>query len=634
MTKTFARVLAARLNRRDAMKLMTATGASIGWPRSFASSATHGQSISDQSRSRFTFEEIEHGVSESHAIASGYDADVLIRWGDAVLPGAPEFDPYNQTAESQEKQFGYNNDHIGYLPLKSNTSRRGLLCVNHEYTNPGLMFARRELTPEAVEIEQSAVGCSIIETIRDGDRWRIVDQSGYARRISGRSTPISISGPAAGSDRLRTRLDPAGTTVLGTISNCGGGVTPWGTCLVAEENFNVHFFGRHDSQHKEARNHFRYRISSRNTLTLWHRFFERWDANKVLNEANRFGWIVEVDPFDANSRPAKRTALGRFCHEGSAIRINGDGRAVLYMADDNKFEYIYRFVSTNTFNALKREDNYGLLDEGTLSVARFADDGSLRWIPLIYGMGDLNASNGFYSQADVMIEARVAADLVGATPMDRPEGIAVNPKTGSVFVTLSKNKARKTDQTDAVNSRARNLWGQIIELVPPEGNHAAGVFGWEMLVQCGPPQHGPAAATWNEATSQQGWFAAPDNCAFDHTGGMWVCTDQGGGWKKSSGTADGLWAVETEGPLRATGKMFFRVPVGAELTGPAFTPDSESLFLSVQHPGTDGVQNYAPFGRQSTFGDPATRWPDFDPRMPPRPAVVAVTKRGGGIIGR
>ncbi|MDA9982996.1 PhoX family phosphatase, partial [Gammaproteobacteria bacterium] len=629
----FEQVLAARLNRRDAMKLMTATGAAIGWSRSFAGSVRGSNSVPESPRSRFTFEEISHGVSDTHVIAPGYDADVLIRWGDAVLQGAPVFDPYRQTPESQEKQFGYNNDYIGYLPLGPQASRRGLLCVNHEYADPGLMFPQRELTPEAVEIEQSAVGCSIIEITREDGLWRIVEDSGYARRISGRTTPISISGPAAGSDRLRTREDPAGTTVVGTISNCGGGVTPWGTCLVAEENFNMYFYGRQDVRHKEARNHFRYGISSRNIHSPWYRFFERWDANKILNESNRFGWIVEVDPFDASSTPVKRTALGRLCHEGAAIRINGDGRAVVYMADDDKFEYIYRFVSANKFDALKRANNFSLLDEGTLSVARFADDGSLRWIPLIYGMGEVNESNGFYSQADVMIEARAAADLAGATPMDRPEGIAISPKTSSVFVSLSKNNARRTDQTDAVNSRARNIWGQIVELVPPDGNHTAEVFGWEMLVQCGPPHLATAQATWNAATSGHGWFAAPDLCAFDHTGGFWVCTDQSSRWKKSSGTADGLWALETEGPLRATGKMFFRVPVGAELTGPAFTPDDETLFLSVQHPSSDGARHYEAFGRQSTFGDPATRWPDFDPHMPPRPAVVAVTKRDGGIIG-
>jgi secreted PhoX family phosphatase len=633
LSKTFEQVLAARLNRRDAMKLITATGAAIGWSRSFAGTVQGSNSVPESPRSRFTFEEISHGVSDTHVIAPGYDADVLIRWGDAVHPGAPVFDPYRQTPESQEKQFGYNNDYIGYLPLGPQASRRGLLCVNHEYADPGLMFPQRELTPETVEIEQSAVGCSIIEISREEGRWRIVENSGYARRISGRTTPISFSGPAAGSDRLRTREDPTGTTVVGTISNCGGGVTPWGTCLVAEENFNMYFLGRHDFRHKEARNYFRYGISSRNTHSSWYRFFERWDANKILNEANRFGWMVEVDPFGVSSTPVKRTALGRLCHEGAAIRINGDGRAVVYMADDNKFEYIYRFVSANKFNSLKRETNFSLLDEGTLSVARFADDGSLRWIPLIYGMGDVNESNGFYSQADVMIEARAAADLAGATPMDRPEGIAVNPETSSVFVTLSKNNARQTDQTDAVNSRAKNIWGQIVELVPPDGNHTADIFGWEMLVQCGPPHQAAVQATWNAATSEHGWFAAPDNCVFDHAGGFWVCTDQSSRWKESSGTADGLWALETEGPLRATGKMFFRVPVGAELTGPAFTPDNESLFLSVQHPGSEGAQYYESFGRHSTFGDPATRWPDFDPHMPPRPAVVAVTKRGGGTIG-
>lgn len=613
---------------------MAAAGAGLCSPGSFAASdlATAGPL---RPASRLTFTEIEHGVSETHVVAPGYRCEVLIRWGEPVLPGAPVFDPRAQSAASQEAQFGYNNDHIAYLPLPRATasSHRGLLCVNHEYAQPELMFPEQGADRARAEIEQAAMGCSVVEVAGEGGAWRVVTESPFARRVSTRSTECVVAGPAAGNERLRTAADPDGRRVLGTLSNCGGGVTPWGTCLIAEENINIYFRGRRlDSAHREARNHARYGIGKR-PLADWHRFFERWDVGSEPNEPNRFGWVVELDPYEPSSTPVKRTALGRFFHEGAEVVLNADGRLVVYMGDDNELEYLYRYVSNGRFRPGEGVDNGALFDDGVLSTARFHADGSLTWVPLVHGEGPLTAGNGFRDQADVLIEARVAADLAGATAMDRPEGIAVSPSTGRVYVSMTHNRHRRADRIDAVNRRAENLWGHIVELVPPGGDHTAQVFGWEILVQCGPPREPRAGATWNPGTSAHGWFARPDNCVFDHHGRFWVCTDQGGGWHEVSGTADGLWAVETEGARRATGKMFFRVPVGAELTGPAFTPDDQALFLSVQHPGADGTRHYPPFGRASTFSDPATRWPDFDADLPPRPAVVVVTRNGGGLIG-
>lgn len=364
----------------------------------------------------------------------------------------------------------------------------------------------------------------------------------------------------------------------------------------------------------------------------WGQYYDRFDAAKEPNEPNRFGWIVEVDPYDPHSTPKKRTALGRFKHEGCSVTITKDGTVVAYSGDDERFEYIYKFVASKKFNPNDRAANMDLLEEGTLHVARFDADGTLEWLPLVYGEGPLTAANGFMDQGDVVIEARRAADLLGATKMDRPEDVEVNPKTGKIYAMLTNNSKRKADQLDAVNARAENQWGQVVEMTAPEGNHAASKFSWAIVVQGGNPADAKAGGRFNEATSNNGWFACPDNVAFDGSGRMWVATDQGEAWKKTSGTADGLYAVETEGEGRGTSKFFFRVPIGAEMCGPCFVPDDQALFVSVQHPAVDGAKDFEPFKRVSTFEDPATRWPDFKQGVPPRPSVVVITKQGGGKI--
>jgi hypothetical protein len=253
-------------------------------------------------------------------------------------------------------------------------------------------------------------------------------------------------------------------------------------------------------------------------------------------------------------------------------------------------------------------------------------------MPLVHGEGPLTAENGFPDQATVLVHTRLAADALGATPMDRPEDVEPNPMTGKTYVMLTNNSRRKPDQTDAVNPRAENRFGQIVEITAAGGDHTATEDSWDMLVVCGDPADGEVGAMWNPATSENGWFACPDNCAVDNQGRLWISTDQGSGWSRS-GTADGIWALETEGELRGTGMMFFRVPIGAEMCGPKFTPDDATLFVAVQHPATDGTKAYPGFERSSTFEDPATRWPDFQDGVPPRPSVVAITKDDGGKIG-
>lgn len=637
MARTLGDIWQARLNRRTFLKGSTSTAAlsatGLALPLSLAACT---QGMPD-----FNFEEIAHGVDETHHVAPDHQAEILIRWGDPVTSGAPTFDPQNQSAAAQAQQFGYNNDFVGFIPLPfgSPLKDNALLCVNHEFTNDDLMhpvFAgvadpRTVYSKEIAEISMAAHGGSIVEITRDADgSWRPVQDSIFNRRITASTTDMKLSGPAAGHPRLQTSRDPSGTHVIGTFNNCAGGITPWGTYLMAEENIHGYFLGSLEG-HPERQNFERMGIPS--TFYPWGMFDERFDINKEPNEANRFGWIVEVDPFDPTSTPIKRTAMGRFKHEGCETALCPLGRVVVYSGDDQQFEYLYRFVSDNVVSTDDRTANFELLDSGTLSVARMNDDGTGTWLPLTFGEGPLTLENGFESQADVLIETRRAADLMGATPLDRPEDVQPNLTTGKVYASLTNNSKRTSEQTDAANPRGPNFWGQIVEICPEAENHAAANFTWDLLVVCGDPKDPTVGAKWNSATSDNGWFACPDNLAVDPSGRLWAATDQGKEWSKTSGTADGIWAVDTQGDARGKGSMFFRVPVGAEMCGPCFANDGETLFVAVQHPATDGTEHFAGFERKSTYDDPATRWPDFQSNMPPRPSVVAIRRKGGGLVG-
>lgn len=594
--------------------------------------------IADEARaegmSAFSFAEVEAGVDETHHVAEGYDADVLLRWGDKVFADSPEFDPMNQTAESQSKQFGYNNDYVGFIPLDG-ADDHGLLVVNHEYTNAELMFPNwatigkdgegkdkvmmGEFTKDIVDIEMAAHGGTVIEIRKENGKWVPVLDGAMNRRLHV-GTEMMLSGPAAGHDRLKTNADPSGMKVLGTLNNCAGGVTPWGTWLMAEENFHGYFVGELPEGHPETVNYKRYGAPA--GWYNWGTHHDRFDVSKEPNEPNRFGWVVEVDPMDPNSVPKKRTALGRMKHEGAESVVNKDGRVVFYCGDDERFDYVYKFVTSAAYNPDDRAANMDLLDDGTLYVARFNADGTVDWMPLVHGEGPLNADNGFMSQADVVIEARRAGDLLGATRMDRPEDVQPNAMTGKVYCMLTNNTRRKEGDENAANPRANNAFGHIIEISETDGDFASTKSTWEILLKCGDPSVADVGASFSSATTKDGWFGMPDNCAIDADGRLWVSTD--GNSQKRTGRTDGLWAVDTEGDARATSKLFFRVPVGAEMCGPLFDPTGETVFLAVQHPGDEGL---------ATYEQPATRWPDFRDDMPVRPAVVAVTKQGGGKIG-
>jgi len=642
--RTIGQVVAGRYSRRDMFKgalAVTTTTALFG-----TSAMIAPRQASATGTSRYNFTELEWGNDTMHHVAEGYDAEILLRWGDPITADAPEFDVMNQTAAAQLKQFGYNNDYVGFTPL-NDAGTRGLLCVNHEYTNEEVMFpglgrqdqaAFAGMTPELVDIEMAAHGGTVVEIEKETTgAWRLNRDSRYNRRITPLDTKMTLSGPAAGHVRMQTSEDPEGRSVIGTLNNCAGGMTPWGTYLMAEENFHGYFWtdvldadGKPDLSalpEADIKRHDRYGVPG-----MWYNWgvhHARFNLDREPNEPNRFGWIVEVDPRDPEAMPVKHTALGRFRHEGCETTVSADGRLVIYSGDDNRFDYMYKYVSGGTVGEDKAA-NSALLSDGTLYVARFDEDGTIAWLPLVHGEGPLTAENGFNDQGDVVIDTRLAADLLGATPMDRPED--AQPRgDGSVYLMLTNNSRRKPDQLNAANPRPENTFGHIIEIKEDAGDHGATAGTWSILVRCGDPSVAEVGALWNPETSTNGWFGSPDNAAIDADGRLWISTDQGGNWGET-GKSDGLYALETEGAARGTSKLFFRCPVGGEMCGPYFTDDQETLFVAVQHPGTDGTKDLAGFERDSTFEDPATRWPDFDPAMPPRPAVVVITKQGGGKI--
>ncbi len=623
---TLADVIEARMSRRTALKGMAAAGL-FGL---FGCAAPGGRGGNGGGALSFT--EIGRFLDERHHLAPGYEAQVLIRWGDPIRSGGPAFRPGAQTAAEQEVQFGMDNDFIAFMPLPraSRGSGRGLLCVNHERNTPYLAWPgmtpanyAKAMTRDQMEVEMASQGHSVIEIARSGNAWRVVGDSPYNRRITARSTAMRVAGPAAGHARMRTAADPAGTRIVGTLNNCAGGVTPWGTVLTAEENIQNYFTGD-AGKGAEAAAWKRYGINGRGRY-LWGRHFDRFHLDREPHEPNRFGWVVEIDPYDPKSMPVKRTALGRFKHECATTAMSHDGRVAVYSGDDERMEYVYKFVTRGRHDPANPAASRDLLDEGTLYAAKFEASGRMTWLPLVHGQGPLTAANGFASQADVVLEARRAADLLGATPMDRPEDVESHPETGRVYVVLTFNERRKTEEINAANPRGPNRWGHIIEIVPPLANgkpdHGATECRWEFFLLGGDPADPAHGARYQGAVTANGWLVAPDNVAFDPKGRIWISTDGQDDW---AGFADSVYAAETSGPRRGITRNFFSAPRGAEICGPEFTPDGRTLFLAIQHPADE---------KGSTYDKPSTRWPDFRNDMPPRPAVIAITRTDGGEIG-
>ena len=571
----------------------------------------------------FSFTEIAKNTSQNLTVPDEFDLQVLLRWGDPLFPESPAFDFQRQTPASQEKQFGASCDFTAILKLKN--PNRALLWVNHEYADTIGMFPNitnaKQKNAEHVRIEMAAVGGSICEIEYKDGAFKPVITSSYNRRISA-NTPIRIAGPAAGHPRMQTSYDKTGTRVLGTLANCSGGVTPWGTILTCEENFDDYFSHAAKSNHPEKQNYSRYRLDA-NYPTNWHLADDRFDLSKEPHEPNRFGWVVEIDPYDPHSLPVKRTALGRFKHETATVTFASpsDKRIVIYSGDDEKFEYLYRFVSTHAYDKKNPKANRDLLDDGILYTARFDEFAQCTWLPLVYGTEPLTEKNGFYSQADVLIETRRAADLHGATPMDRPEGITVD-KNGDVYIALTKNSDRDEKAINLANPRANNKHGHIIRLRSNDarGTMASEFCSWDIFLLAGDPANKKDGALYPHTPSEQGWLSCPDNIVIGTDGALWIATD---GQPKSIGFNDALYRCELSGENAGAPNLFFTAPRGAEVTGISFASTGESLFLSVQHPGeADG----------SSADAPTTRWPDFDVNLPPRSSVVVICKKQASTL--
>jgi len=683
--ETFSEVMKRRLSRRGLIRGgAAATVIGLGAPATFAQSSTPTASPAASpiaspeatpvaGASSLTFEAISLDSNDALLVAPGYEAIPFLKWGDPITADAPDFDPANQTAAAQAVQFGYNCDWIDFLPLPqgSTTADHGLLIVNHEYTNPELMFAGyltenpdyaaavaaqagtpADVTPdlgtpdaagatpaavvpvvpqvnvdipeflanptqEIVDIELEAHGLSVVEIRRtDAGAWEVVRDSEYNRRITA-TTTMEISGPASGAELMKTSEDTSGTTVIGTLNNCAGGVTPWGTVISGEENFQQYFANLASLPEDDPRFvlHDRFGLNEDASERQWEAFYPRFDIGQEPNEPFRHGWGVEFDPYDPQSVPKKRTALGRNKHEGHTSVIAPDGQVAIYSGDDERFEYAYKFVTAGSYNPDDRAANMELLDEGTLYVARFNDDGTGEWLPLVHGEGMLTAAYGFESQADVVINTRFAADLLGATKMDRPEDFETNPVNKKVYLVCTNNSNRTIEETDKANPRVDNIHGHLIEITEDGDDHAATTFSWEMFALCGDPADGSTyfAGFDQELVSP---ISAPDNIVFDLVGNIWISTDG----TRLDGN-DGLYAAPTEGEERGFIKQFFSAVPGAEVSGPIFNPDNTALFVSVQHPGEGG-----------SFEEPLSNWPDGN--APVRPSVVLIQATDGGVIGK
>jgi secreted PhoX family phosphatase len=602
-------------DRRLALKSAVAAVAAMMGPVGYAGT----------SRPPLGFTAVPGSLRDAVVVPPEYEFQVLYRWGDPTGIGSslPAFRPdASNTAEDQALQAGMHHDGMHFFPLGSD-GRRALLVLNHEYTDEQQLHAdgAAPLTAAKVRKSQHAVGVSVIEIERLPSGWRQVLPSGYARRIHAR-TPMHIAGPAAGSALLQTAADPSGREVLGTLANCAMGVTPWGTYLTCEENFHG-YFGADKSlggtSDAAAR---RYGTTPGGQWVDWYRFDERFDVLKHPNESHRFGWVVEIDPMDPASTPIKRTALGRKCTESATCTLTRDGRVAVYMGDDARFEFIYKFVSRDRVRPGGYAANRDLLDHGTLYAARFDASGQGAWLELT------NGDNGHADQAEVLVHARLAASARGATPMDRPEWVAIHPRTAEVFVSLTNNSQRGAPgrpAVDAANPRASNLGGHIMRWTEAGADAAATTFTWSHFVLAGDPAV-PGTDT-RYPSPQADAFGAPDGLHFDSAGLLWIQTDMSGqaigkGTYVNLGNNALLCADLATGSI----KRFLTGPNGSEITGCVVTPDRSTLFVNIQHPGETSDSG----GARAN-----SAWPDgSEPGSArPRSAIVAVRRRNGAAVG-
>ncbi len=620
--ESFADVVSARVSRRSVVGggLAAAAVASTGGIGSLLS-AVPAQARS-HGRPLLGFEGIPVSSADTVVVPPGYTAKVLIAWGDPVSDG-PTFKPdASNTAFEQEWQWGMHNDGVVYFPIRG--SQNGLLVQNHEYTDDGLLFpdGTADWNEAKTRKSQAAHGVGIIEISRrprhgnDRDRdelgeWKVVRPSPYARRITA-YTPMRIAGPAAGDSKLMTSADPTGRQVLGTTNNCAMGFTPWGTYLACEENFNGYFRKFGTPTPLEAR----YGINASGAGYLWHTTDLRFASDQEPNEVNRFGWVVEIDPFDPNSTPVKRTALGRLKHEGAWVQEARDRRIVVYMGDDQINEYIYRYVSRLPWR-LARRLGINPLNDGVLYVARFNADGSGDWLPLTPSNPALTG----WSLADILINTRGAADLVGATKMDRPEWIDTFPDSLTAIGTLTNHTSRAA--ADAANPRAPNPYGHIIQWSYAR-DFTEPTFGWNIFAQAGDPSvpaHG--------STIIGDKFGSPDGLYVAPSSRLWIQTDVSASTINAGAyTGFGNNQMLCADPRTREIRRFLVGPNACEITGVFVTPDERTMFVGIQHPGEPPSGNNDPANPKRY-----SSWPEGPNGGRPRSATIVITKDDGGPIG-
>ena len=621
------------------------------------------------------FDAVGTSSGDAVVVPAGYRATPFVPWGTPISATAPAWQAdASGSAADQEQQVGDNHDGIHYFPLDaagSGPGRRsdeGLLVMNHEYVNVEYFYPPGDdatdwlapFTAEKARKAQAGHGVSVLHVRRRGDGWEHVPASRLNRRIHV-NTPMTLQGPAAGHALVRTDADPVGTEVLGTLNNCGSGRTPWGTYLTCEENFDGYFGwnGAHTPTALERR----YGITSATGFgARWHPVDPRFDVGATPNEPNRFGWVVEIDPFDPASQPVKRTALGRFKHENAACVVAGDGRIVVYMGDDERNEYIYKFVSAGTFDSRtpRSAANRKLLADGTLYVARF-DAGATTgdhmgtgiWLPLVFGHNGLTPANGFTGQGDVVIRARQAADRVGATMMDRPEWVAANPNNpAQAYVTLTNDNRRggttsnDADGTtkagsarppvDEANPRPNNVWGHIVRFTGDDDDAAGATFSWDIFVLAGQPGIGGARAP-SANVNAGNLFNSPDGLAFDDFGRLWIQTD-GNTSNRGEFAGMGNNQMLAADPQTKEIRRFLVGPSGSEITGITWTPDRTTMFVNIQHPGEVGHHPNKPAGYagdnwMARHPTSFSRWPEGADAQRPRSATVVVQRDDGGVIG-
>ena len=611
-------LIEARISRRTAIVGgMGAVAAFMAGGVGASAAAAHGRRRGH--RRLLGFEAIPLGFGDDVVVPPGYTARVFIPWGTPILGSFPVFRAGANTAAEQAQQIGMHHDGMHYFPLGRGPhgSRRGLLVLNHEYTEERYLQTGTttpppvaEWTLEMVRKSQNAHGVSVVEIAMRRRGWEVV-RSKLNRRITA-NTLMTMSGPAAGHRLLRTSADPSGRSPLGTINNCAHGVTPWDTYLTCEENFQGYFRvnpGAYDAEHAALNAAYGVGGDRNNWATNDPRFVV---TPADPNEPHRFGWVVEIDPFDPDSTPVKRTALGRIKHEGAFVHQTKGGRIVVYMGDDEVNQFVYKFVSTHD-GRRRHKHGSGPLDEGTLYVARFHEDGSGEWLPLVHGHGPLTAANGFADQGDVLVKTRLAARALGATPMDRPEWTSVDPNTGLVYVTLTNNTSA-AKQESAANPRTPNRWGHILRWKEARGNHAATEFEWDIFLLAGQGRSSGDGSTIDDDDA----FGSPDGLWVDPDGRVWIQTDSAG--NQPEGANDQMLAANpylTDAEGTPEIRRFFTGVRGCEVTGVVTTPDQRTMFVNIQHPGE--------------FLD--STWPRNDGISTPRSATVVITKDDGGVIG-